>query len=205
MQVERNEFIFKAVGYQGLGRHASLQQAADLVDHPLLQARLQPRIDAGVADFAGDEGADEVGARDGIGTAVRATFHPRRAKGRAVSRKGTPVPALPVRRQSDGLYRCLAQRLPVPKIVSGRYRIDIEAGAATEDGHLAAGADISKSSAEILNEIVRVILRARVAHINNMVRDVAVLRQILAGADVHPPVNLARIRRDNLRRKAKSR
>ena len=61
LQVEGDVFVFQPVGKEPFGGYAAREQPPDFVDHPFLQAGVQPRIDACVAGVTVHQGPDEKG------------------------------------------------------------------------------------------------------------------------------------------------
>ena len=161
-QIEGDELVLQPVGYQALGRNTFVEEAPDFLYHSLLEAGVEPGVNAGVADLAADAGAYEIYPQAGAG------------------------------------FPGGAERLLGAEVVGLRYCVDIQACTSTENGKAAAGGNTFICSVEVLGKAVDVVLLSRLGHVYDMVRDSAVVREVLARAYVHPTVNLTGVGGDYL-------
>ena len=89
-------------------------------------------------------------------------------------------------------------RVTFVEIVAAGGGLYVEARAAAKQRHPAAAADVLVGFHEILLEFVYVVFRSGRLDIDEMVGDIAVFGQVLAGTDVHPAIDLAGVSRDDL-------
>ncbi len=119
------------------------------------------------------EGADKAVARLGIGVVVE------------LDQSGETLCQFLVAEGFEGLA-IVGVDWSVRELVATDNRLDIHAGAATEDGPIATGDDRIESGYEIVLEMVEIVFLASIADVDKMARDAArgeiVLVEILARA-----------------------
>ena len=88
------------------------------------------------------------------------------------------------------------------ELVAFEHRLDIESRSATEDGHRPFTYYIIIGIEEFLLILKQVVLRSRLADVDQVIGNLAavngIILQILSRSDIHPPIHLSGIGRDNL-------
>jgi N-carbamoyl-L-amino-acid hydrolase len=77
--------------------------------------------------------------------------------------------------------------------IIAQHGVEIEPGSADQQRQLPAGRDLRKGPDKSFLEGEETELAAWLGDVDQVMADLAVLREVLAGADIHPPEHLARI------------
>lgn len=214
-EVARDVAVFESVAHQALGADAAVEQTLYFGGHALFHTCAEAALDAVDHLLAGQEDSeDEVAHRGqvgvGFGVAV-GEFLDFEGADEAVACLGVGVVVeLDERGQAGGellvgvgLERAAEVGVDggVGELVGADDGVDIEAGAAAEDGLAAAPEGALVGGYEVVEEAVGVVFLAGVADVDEVVGDVdtvdVVVGEVLACAYVHAAEDLARVGTDD--------
>ena len=212
--VKGDEFVFQTIVNKVFWFYPTLNESAHLVNHAGIEASLQSLGDATATTLTVDTDAyyNDIGERMRLGLRLKlrivVVIHGN-LDGSYGSFAGVDIAVVAQRlvalQYLGEFIEAFGAQLLTQFTILGHWRqlyafhhaLDIHPRAATQDYGLAAAGDVIVAHLIIAQELIEIVFVASLADINHVVRHVTVLVEVLASAEVHATVELARVGADD--------
>ena len=210
-----DEFVLQTVVDEVLGVDTLVDEASHLVNHSLVEAGTQAAADAFATGVTVHFHTDDQGILHGmrlgegfeLGMQLVVSADLDGACGTCHGVDVAVVAQSLHRLEHSGQFlERLTRQFSAQRLVAGHGRqfdalddsLDIHPRAATHDDGFATATNVIVNPFKILKELIKAVAVARRTDVDEVIGHTVVLGQVLARADVHAAVNLARIGTDDL-------